>query len=335
MKYQTGDTVLLLHSNEEGEVIEILSKTMLLVEVGGVRFPVYMDQVDFPYYKRFTEKKQAPKKEKKYIDDIRKEKATARYKVGDGVWLAFLPVFDKDVFEEDIVESFKLYLINQTQDSLNFSYSVSYQGSPGFELNNQVYPLSDFYLHDIGFEQMNDTPKFSFDFSLLQPDKKRAEHFEASLKLKAKQLFKKIEEIRLSNEPTFSYQLFSAYPDKVKDEHDLSPLSGKYRVYDASRAREHLEAARSVVDLHIEKLSDDWKHLSNFEILTLQLKAFEKYYYLAIAHHQPGLTVIHGVGKGKLREEIHEILKTKSEVKSFVNQYHPLYGYGATEIYFN
>jgi dsDNA-specific endonuclease/ATPase MutS2 len=45
--------------------------------------------------------------------------------------------------------------------------------------------------------------------------------------------------------------------------------------------------------------------------------------------------VIHGVGKGKLREEIHEILKLKKEVKYFINQYDPRFGYGATEIFFN
>ena len=89
-----------------------------------------------------------------------------------------------------------------------------------------------------------------------------------------------------------------------------------------------------MIDLHIEKLSDDWKHLSNFEILTIQLKTFEKYYDLAVHHYQPGLIAVHGVGSGKLRDEIHEILRLKKEVKSFVNQYHPLYGYGATEIYF-
>ncbi|MBC7423865.1 MAG: Smr/MutS family protein, partial [Ferruginibacter sp.] len=107
-----------------------------------------------------------------------------------------------------------------------------------------------------------------------------------------------------------------------------------YRVYDASRVREHLAPARTVVDLHIEKLTDNWKHLSNFDILTIQLKEFEKFYDLAIAHHQPSLVVIHGVGTGKLRNEIHDILKTKKEVKSFVNQYSADYGYGATEIYF-
>ncbi|HMW26356.1 MAG TPA: hypothetical protein PKC51_06935 [Ferruginibacter sp.] len=43
---------------------------------------------------------------------------------------------------------------------------------------------------------------------------------------------------------------------------------------------------------------------------------------------------MHGVGEGRLRDEIHDILRLKKEVKSFVNQYHHLYGYGATEIFF-
>ena len=95
-----------------------------------------------------------------------------------------------------------------------------------------------------------------------------------------------------------------------------------------------MEPPRSVVDLHIEKITDDWKHLSNYEILRYQLRTFEKYYELALAHLQPSLIVIHGVGEGKLRDEIHESLRYKNEVKSFVNQFHPLYGFGATEIYF-
>jgi dsDNA-specific endonuclease/ATPase MutS2 len=52
-----------------------------------------------------------------------------------------------------------------------------------------------------------------------------------------------------------------------------------------------------------------------------------------VAHRQPSLVVIHGLGSGKLRDEIHELLRHKKEVKTFVNQYHASYGYGATEIY--
>ncbi|MGB3153205.1 MAG: hypothetical protein WBB06_01285, partial [Chitinophagaceae bacterium] len=71
MKYQIGDIVLILHSNEEGRVVDIINDKMLMVDVNGVSFPVYMDQVDFPYFKRFTEKKLFPaKKEKQFVDDI-------------------------------------------------------------------------------------------------------------------------------------------------------------------------------------------------------------------------------------------------------------------------
>ena len=116
---------------------------------------------------------------------------------------------------------------------------------------------------------------------------------------------------------------------------DLSRLGNAgFRMYEAEKIKDNLPPARSVVDLHIEKLTDNWERLSNFEILTSQLNNFEKYYELAVAHHQPTLIVIHGIGEGRLRNEIHDKLKLKKEVKSFVNQFHPLYGFGATEIYF-
>lgn len=334
MKYQLGDRVLLLHSNEEGEVVDIISDKMVLIDVEGVRFPVYTDQIDFPYFKRFTEKKIVfPKKEKVYIDNIKKEKTTDKYKVSTGVWLSFLPIFDKDVFDDDVVEKFKIYLVNQTEENYNFTYHVRFLGSPDFEIKNSSLPFIDFYLHDIAFEEMNDAPKFEFEFSLANPNKKKVEYFEASFKIKAKQLFQKIEEMKLKNEPTFSFRLFEKYPDKIEEViPDYHYSNGQF--YDASRAKEKLEPARSVVDLHIEKLTDNWKKLSNFEILTIQLRNFEKYYNLAIAHRQPNLIIIHGVGTGKLRNEIHEILKLKKEVKSFANQYHANFGFGATEIFF-
>lgn len=337
MKYQVGDMVLILHSNEEAVVTDIINDKMLMVDVKGVNFPVYMDQVDFPYFKRFTEKKIFPaKKEKQYIDDVRKEKRAELNRVEDGVWLTFLPVMDMDEFGDLVVEELKLHLVNHTSQAYQFSYKLHYFGKPDFDLKNTVRPFEDFYLHDIPFEDLNDSPSFEFDFSLAEPDKKKADHYESAVKLKPKQLFARIEELKQKNQATFSQLLFEIYPDKtVEDKVEMGRLAAKgYKVYEASKARQHLEPARTVVDLHIEKLADNWKRMSNYEILSLQLKTFEKYYDLAIAHHQPTFIVIHGVGEGVLRSEIHDILRLKKEVKSFVNQYHPNYGYGATEIYF-
>jgi hypothetical protein len=326
-----------LHSNEDGEVVDIINDKMVMVDVRGVKFPAYTDQLDFPYFKQFTQKKTLPeKKPKTYIDQVPKEKpSSSAAKYPAGVWLMFLPKFETDEFGDDIVDLFKVHLINGTDIGYHFHYKLNYFGDTGFELKNELFTNQDFYLHDVPFEQLNDNPSFECEFTLLNPDKGRASYYETSLRLKPQQLFKRIEEIKLKGEPTFSYKLFDVYPARAdEDKMDIAALSNAgYKVYEASKARQHLPPARSVVDLHIEKLTDDWQRLSNFEMLTLQLKEFEKYYELAVAHRQPSVIFIHGLGTGRLRDEVHEQLRLKKEVKSFVNQYHPSYGYGATEVF--
>jgi hypothetical protein len=254
----------------------------------------------------------------------------------DGCWLRFLPVSDTDEFGDEVVESLKIYLVNHTDKDLNFQYKLAYAGRADFSLSNEIPASKDFYLHDIPFENLNDSPVFEFDFSLRHPDKSKAGHYEHALKLKAKQVFLRIDEIRKKGEASFAYKLFENYPDKLPEEEksEYAPSGkGGNKLYDARRSRQHLEPAKYEVDLHIEKLIPEWKHLNNFEILTAQLNTFEKYLDLAVAHHQHNLIVIHGVGTGKLKDEIHEILKSRREVKSFINQYDPRYGYGATEIF--
>ncbi len=338
MKFQIGDKVLVLHSEEEAEIVEFINKKMALVEVRGVRFPVYLDQIDFPYYKQFTQKKKPPlPTPKKYIDDIKKEKNIRKEQKENGVWLNFFPVMDVDEFGDEYVENLKIYLINNTSVTYQFHYKLFFFGKPESELKNSVQPFENFYIHDVVFHDMSDSPTFEFDFSLQQLDKTKADHFESTVKIKPKQLFNKIEELKQINQPSFSYLLFEKYPNKEPEDAKL-PLEKLvhkgYKIYNAKEARKYLESARTVVDLHIEKLTDNASSMNNFEILTLQLKTFEKFYDLAVAHIQPHLIIIHGVGTGRLRNEIHDMLRHKKGVSCFINQYHPSYGYGATEIFF-
>jgi Smr domain len=337
MKFQVGDKVTVLHSSEEAEVVEMINDKMVMVEVRGVKFPAYIDQLDFPYFKRFTEKKIQPqKKQKTFIDQLPADKSKATANPLDGCWLRFLPVFDNDEFGDEVVESLKIYLVNHTEKGMHFIYKLSYTGKPDFDLTNEIPASKDFYLHDIPFERLNDAPVFDLEFSLLQPEKSKAPLYETTLKLRGKSVFLRVDEIRKKGEASFAYKLFDRYPDKSPEEEKPEfHTSGKTgnKLYDATRGRQHLEPAKYEVDLHIEKLTPEWSRLSNFEILTIQLNYFEKYLDLAIAHHQHNLIVIHGVGTGKLKDEIHDILKTRREVKSFINQYDPRYGYGATEIF--
>lgn len=338
MKFQVGDQVVVFLSNEEGRVVEIINDKMVLVEVRGVKFPAYTDQLDFPYFKRFTEKKLFPetKAPKKFIDAVPKEKKTPVQKIVDGFWITFVPVFKPDEFGDDMVDSLKIHLVNRTAQNYNFTYTHHLLGVPEFQLKNTIHAFEDFYIHDIDFENLNDSPAFHLECSLPVAQKGKADHYESMLKPKARQLFQRIEKLRESGEATFSYKLFDEYPDKVEEPAmDMAPLSNAgFKVYSASSARRHLEPPKYELDLHIEKLSKEHSRMNNFEMLTLQLKTLEKYIDLAVAHHLPSMIVIHGIGKGKLRDEIHEALRMRSDVKSFVNRYHPAYGYGATEIFF-
>ena len=53
---------MVLATGERGSVVEWIDKKMLLIEVGGVSFPVYADQIDFPYFQDFTAPKEFKKK---------------------------------------------------------------------------------------------------------------------------------------------------------------------------------------------------------------------------------------------------------------------------------
>jgi hypothetical protein len=338
MKYQVGDEILVLHSNEEGRIIEIMSDKMVLIEVRGVKFPAYMDQIDFPYFKRFSEKKLFPPAPKKiYIDQIPKEKVQKNdSKEDEGVWLNIVPKFSVDDFNDEVVESLKIFISNKTRVGYNFDYEQLFAGYADFALASSVPPFTDFYIHDIPFATVNDSLSFFIDFSLTEPHKKKADHFETNIKIKPKQLFQKIETLKEESKPVINYSLFEVYPDKEEDNHitiDILRNAG-YKVYDVSKIKEHIPKARSVVDLHIEKIIDRHSHLNNAEIIQIQLDEFEKWFELAQLNNLPSMIFIHGIGKGKLKTEIHELLKVKKGVKSFVNQYSNSYGYGATEVFF-
>jgi hypothetical protein len=340
MKYQVGDEILVLLSNEEGRIIEIMNDEMVMIEVRGVKFPAYMDQIDFPYFKRFTEKKLFPQKaapQKIYVDQIPKEKVVKNdSKDEEGVWLNIIPKFRLDDFNDEIVDNLKIYLSNRNRVSYNFIYDQSFGGESNFSIESTIAPFTDFYIHDIAFEAINDSPSFSVDFSLTEPHKKKAEHFEAIVKIKPKQFFQKIEILKEDEKAHIRYPLFETYPDKVEDNHiaiDILRNAG-YKVYDASKIKQNIQKARSVIDLHIEKIMDTHSHLSNAEILHFQLQEFEKWFELARLNNLPSMIIIHGVGKGKLKQEIHDLLKVKPGVKSFINQYADFYGYGATEVFF-
>jgi len=86
------------------------------------------------------------------------------------------------------------------------------------------------------------------------------------------------------------------------------------------------------VDLHIDKLTDNYSSLSNGEIIDIQMSKFNIALEGAIRNNIKKIVFIHGVGNGKLKYEIRKALDTKYPKLRYQDASFREYGYGATMV---
>lgn len=89
-----------------------------------------------------------------------------------------------------------------------------------------------------------------------------------------------------------------------------------------------------VIDLHLptEIVSSDG--FDPRHALQLQLDIFEKELDTALTNGEVEIIVIHGIGNGILKNEVHKLAKKHPHVDKCVNEYSPLYGFGSSKITF-
>jgi dsDNA-specific endonuclease/ATPase MutS2 len=178
---------------------------------------------------------------------------------------------------------------------------------------------------------MNDQPRFNWE--LTDTVNTNLDTATGVLRIKPAKLFEHISQLQVRGEPSFSYLLVSEFAPKKKAEfiEQFEPPKPKTDTFITQRT---IEQPKSELDLHIEALVDNRKGLSNADIVHVQLETLRHYLQLAIVHRQERMIIIHGLGKGKLREEVHKILKQMPEISRFKNEWSGRYGFGATEVWF-
>lgn len=85
------------------------------------------------------------------------------------------------------------------------------------------------------------------------------------------------------------------------------------------------------VDLHIEKLVNSKKGMSNYDILNLQMETAKRQLEFAINKRFPKVVFIHGVGEGVLKAELDFLLNRYPNIQ-FSDANYTTYGMGATEV---
>jgi len=330
MKFSVGDKVVLKRTDEEGTVIAHINKQMVEIEVNGTTFPVYIDDIDHPYLKWFT-KKTKPAPVKKAPEQLPVEpKRFKAPKLARGVYLSFMPVFKTDEFD-DVVQSLKIYLVNELPHTIHYSYELQLLQRADFKHEGKLHEYGNVHLHTLPYEAMNDHPRFNWKLDDLSDPALAG--LEGQIKIKPVKLFEQINQLLEKNEPSFSYLLTDGFYPKdfaAKQDDVFDALAKKPKT---SPTRPDYQPMQHTIDLHIEKLASNTNGMTNTDILQIQINALEQFMHTAIANRQQRVVVIHGVGEGVLKEEVHKMLRAMLEVKRFKNEWMSNYGFGATEVF--
>ena len=128
--------------------------------------------------------------------------------------------------------------------------------------------------------------------------------------------------------PSLSKSIFSDYSlDEVIPEKEQIDRKKSIKIKPKERNQPAME-----VDLHIHHLTDKPKHLSNYEMLNLQVDTARRQLEFAIKKRIQKIVFIHGVGEGVLKMELETLFSRYNNVKYYDADLQK-YGLGATEVY--
>ncbi|MCC6726717.1 MAG: Smr/MutS family protein [Saprospiraceae bacterium] len=348
MLFAKGTKVKFLHTDDEGEVRGLLEGGMVNVYIPkyDMEIPAWPEDL-----MRAEERLKHPVKAK--VVEGKKEvvepvappvSVESQYTIlkSLGIQLAFEPVDSKS----EIPETYNLYLLNDTRYDVVFELKLLLNSRGPQTWNDKLRSVNYQRLGEFLYDDLNESPEFEIDVQWLTTEGLSEPHLK-SLKIKPKTFFSSLRTAPFLNRPVHWYRLFEKpeQTEDVPDKEDLSSYtkrnakpsassSGKnYKGYHVPDTHE-LAHFTPEIDLHIEKLTDSWRKLTNGDILKIQLSHFESFIEKAQRLGVERVFVIHGVGEGKLKDAIATRLLQNPTITTFKNEFHPRYGWGATEVIF-
>lgn len=345
MNFKIGDKVKFLNERGHGVVTRIINKTTVGVTIeDGFEIPYAISGLVSETEKRdpvdtskpvssFHESKEKPENQIPHPVAQTEE---------EGIYLGFSPEDPKNTGGSDV----NVWLINHTSYQLLFSYSIWSNGYYHMMETGNIAAFNVELVQTIIRSELNDHRNFKIDAIFFK--KQEYEHqppVSEVIKLKPIKLYKENafkENVFLADKA----MLFSVC--RLNDREAVEP----YMITEKKLSKILFQKSRSLqapkvskphatnnpgnemeIDLHIEELLDDYSNMSNAEIIQVQLTYFQKALDKAINDHMKRLIVIHGVGNGRLKQEVRVLLDTYSSLKYYDASY-ARYGFGATEIVF-
>lgn len=233
-----------------------------------------------------------------------------------------------------------IYLMNYSANDVMFSYHNQYNGVINLVCSGKIAAFSKYFVANIKREELDAFLNANVQVLVLhQQSRKLHAPVSADMQIKGSKFYKEnsYKHDNLMHQKALMYQLFSFKNIPVVNQ--LSVVEDVVTHQSVAKERKKSDAIlkhktsknKAVVDMHIWELVDDHSRMTSQEIFNVQLGYFEKCLYSAIDHNFKSVVFIHGVGTGKLKEEIMQILDEKDNLN-----YRPAsmaeYGVGATQV---
>ena len=327
MKLRIGDKVKFLNEKGEGIIVRLKDKHTAYVEMeDGFEIPYPLNQL-VAIHTELVINADAENL------DIEPEKS-----VEERVYF----VVEMDHELPLLASQYSLYLFNSSSYNLHFTYSIKDGNLFQTLKHGQLGQFQKLALKKVNKTQLKEHQYHKFDLIFYKNTHFPAQLPSAEIVYLSENLFQKSNLI-LHHE--FAYPIL-AFPIK---ENFMVGNQIKYHMteYDVERLKklkefkpdakvskpksDFLALQEREVDLHIEELVESHKGMSNTDIIRLQLRHFQKELEKAINENLFKITFIHGVGNGRLKQEIIAILKNYPELR-FQDAPYKKYGFGATEI---
>ena len=312
MKYKLGDFVRFVDEKMEGFVTRIIDEQMIGVTgEDDFEIPVLASKVTtvHGYVAPGSKTDNSVNETPAHIGDFVKK----------GVYIGVV----NDAKANSVVH---FHLINDTSFQLLNTLTTDKAGVFKGEYGGIAAPKSATKIYSAQLADLQLWPKFIFNilFFTMQNIEPPAPLI-VNEKFKAKDFSGSKKAIPLLNQQGWLIQLDE--PEMLIDAQKL-----KESFFKTAEEKVVIDKPKNEVDLHIEKLRDDYQFINSTEILNIQLAYFHKMLDAAIVHQLPEIIFIHGAGNGILRHELHKQLSKHPKIQTFMDARKEKFGYGATKV---
>jgi hypothetical protein len=311
MKYKLGDFVRFVDEKLEGYVTRIIDEQMIGVTVeDDFEIPVLASKVTYVHGHG------AASHDEEYV-------APTNLPVGEfkskGVYIAVVT----DAKANALVH---LYLVNETSYQLLTAVTTEEQKTLKGEFAGIIEPQSFAKIYSAKLSDLQLWPKFIFQVLFYtRQNQPLVEPLNVTEQFKAKDFSGAKKLVPILKQQAWLIQLDQ--PELIIDAQKL-----KESFFKPAEEKQEVQKPVTELDLHIEKLRDDYQFLSSSEILNIQTDHFKKALDGAIVHQMPDITFIHGTGNGILKHELHKLLSKHPKVQTFMDARKEKFGYGATKV---